>query len=86
MTSDNEQSDIEDIDCTQAIGELYAYLDDEIDDIESLRKLEKHLEHCHSCFTRTEVERALTERIQQAAKSKAPESLQDRLRDLVDKF
>lgn len=86
MTRDKDRTDIEDIDCTQAIGQLYAYLDDEIDDVESLRKLEHHLEHCHSCFTRTEVERALTGRIQKAAKSRAPESLQNRLRDLIDKF
>ena len=86
MTRDKHQTDIEDIDCTQAIGQLYACLDDEIDDVGSLQKLEHHLEHCHSCFTRTEVEGALTGRIQKAAGSRAPESLQSRLRDLIDTF
>lgn len=84
MTHDNNH--IEDIDCTEAIGHLYAYLDDEIDDMESLAKLENHMKHCKSCFTRSEVERALSGRIQKAAKSHAPASLQNRLRDLIQKF
>lgn len=86
MTQNKDGKHIEDIDCTEAIGHLYAYLDNEIDDAESLEKLENHMEHCQSCYTRSEVERALSERMQQAARTNAPESLQNRLRGLIDKF
>jgi anti-sigma factor (TIGR02949 family) len=86
MTHDKGNNHIEDIDCTEAIGHLYAYLDDEIDDMESLAKLENHMKHCQSCFTRSEVERALSGRIQQATKMNAPASLQNRLRGLIEKF
>lgn len=85
MTSDNENH-VDDIDCTEAISHLYAYLDNELDDIESLTKLENHMKHCQSCFTRHEVEQALSGRIRQAVKTNAPESLQNRLRGLIDKL
>ena len=81
-----DEKHIEDIDCTEAIGNLYAYLDNEIDDTESLEKLENHMKHCKSCFTRQEVERALSGRIQQAVKTDAPDALQKRLRGLIENF
>lgn len=86
MKNGNDNKQIEEIDCTEAIGQLYAYLDNEIDNKESLEKLENHMKHCKSCFTRSEVETALSGRIQQAVKTNAPASLQNRLRDLIDKF
>jgi len=86
MTKDKENIEIEDIDCTEAIDNLYAYLDNEIEDIESVRKLEHHLEHCHSCFTRSQVETALTSRLQKETDKKVPESLEKRLRDMIEKF
>lgn len=84
MNDDNNDNQVEDIDCTEAIGHLYAYLDNELDDIESLEKLENHMKHCHSCFTRNQVERALSGRIQKAVKTNAPSSLQNRLKNLID--
>lgn len=86
MTNDKDKTSIEDIDCTEAIDQLYAYLDGEIDDTGAIEKLEHHLGHCSSCFSRSEVERALNERIAKAAKSNAPESLQSRLRSMIDEL
>jgi anti-sigma factor (TIGR02949 family) len=86
MTHSNDNKHIEDIDCTEAIGQLYAYLDNEIDDNESLEKLEHHLKHCKSCYTRSEVEGALSGRIEQAVKTNAPTALQNRLRGLIEKL
>jgi len=86
MTKDNDIHDIEDIDCTEAIDKLYAYLDGEIDDAEVINRLEHHLEHCHSCFTRSQVETVLTDRMKAAAEKQTPESLKNRLRDMIDRF
>ena len=85
MTTD-KHDDFEDIDCTEAIDQLYAYLDGEIDDRESITRLEHHLDHCHSCFTRSQLEGALTERIRDAARERTPQDVQQRLKSLIDKF
>jgi anti-sigma factor (TIGR02949 family) len=77
---------IEEIDCQDAISQLYAYVDGEMDDHEAMEKLEHHLGHCHSCFTRSEVERALNKRIRESGKCQAPDALQSRLREMIEKF
>lgn len=76
----------DDIGCLQAIEAFYAYLDGELDDPESIANFEHHMSHCRSCFTRAEIERALTEHLRESAKSRAPEALRARLRNLIDKF
>jgi len=86
MTHDETHSTIEEIDCMQELELLYAYLDGELDDPEMLAKFEHHLKHCRNCFTRTEFESVLTERLKISVHSKVPESLQNRLRKLVDDF
>jgi hypothetical protein len=44
------------------------------------------MSHCRSCFSRTEIERALTSRIRESGKSLAPDALRTRLRKLMDKL
>jgi len=89
MTKDSDskdnESNIEEIDCLQAIEMLYAYLDGELDDNE-LEQYEHHMGHCRSCFSRSQLETALNKRIQDSAKDKAPDALQERLRNIIDKF
>lgn len=86
MSNGKDISETDEIGCLEAIEGLYAYLDGEIDDPETMAKIEHHLGHCRSCYSRTGLERALTERIRNSAKGQAPERLQHRLRDLIDKF
>ena len=78
--------DADDIGCLEAIESLYAYLDGEIEDPAELRAIEHHLGHCRSCFSRMELERTLTAHARKSAASKAPEALQDRLKDLLGKL
>lgn len=85
MTDKNDDTQTEEIDCLEAIDNLYAYLDGELDDPDTIRKFENHLDHCRSCYTRHELESRLSERLRTAAKAKVPEALRDRLRDLIDK-
>jgi anti-sigma factor (TIGR02949 family) len=83
-SKDNE-SNIEEIDCLQAIEMLYAYLDGELDD-EELEQYEHHMGHCRSCFSRSQLETALNKRIRQSGKDEAPAEVQNRLRSLIDKL
>jgi len=86
----NETDKHEDIGCLEAIETLYAWLDDELD-AEQTASFEHHLRHCKSCYSRAELERALTGHIRrstgQAAgegrQSAAPASLQNRLDKLL---
>ena len=39
MTNEKDNKEIEEIDCTEAIDNLYAYLDGEISDIKIINKL-----------------------------------------------
>lgn len=73
----------DDIGCLEAIEALYAYIDGELDDVSS-EQFEKHMAHCRSCYSRRDVERALTERLRRSGKAAAPASTEARLRKLLD--
>jgi anti-sigma factor (TIGR02949 family) len=83
--TDKDEPEVKEIDCLEAIGHLYAYLDGELDRVEKFQ-VEQHLEHCKSCYSRAQLEGAINERLTNFHKDEAPDSLQDRLRDLVDKL
>jgi anti-sigma factor (TIGR02949 family) len=86
MTSDKGKPAVEEIDCLEAIDNLYAYLDGELEDQAVLEKFEAHLGHCRSCYSRAGMEKALNRRIEKSGSGEPPESLQHRLRDLIDKL
>jgi hypothetical protein len=83
-----------DIGCLEAIESLYAWLDGELDDTEMVIGLERHIKHCQSCWSRAEMEKSLTKHIQQSTESefkstgdkRSPESLQQRLGDIIKKL
>ena len=83
MTHDKEQSHLEH-DCLEAIENLQAYLDGELNPAE-VEIFENHLDHCRSCFTRKEFEVVITKRIK-STKGRVPATLKSRLTDLIDKF
>lgn len=88
MSKDNDtdhEHGHDDIGCIEAIEALYAYLDGELDDA-SADDFERHMAHCRSCYSRTQVERALSERMQRENRAKAPAELESRLRKLIDEF
>jgi anti-sigma factor (TIGR02949 family) len=86
MKNEVDKPEIIDSDCLEAMDHLYAYLNEELDDKELLAKVEHHLGHCRSCFSRAEIEREINERINKSGKEKTPESLQYRLRNIIDKI
>ncbi len=84
MTESNDKSI--DIDCVHALEFLYAYLDGELDDPTLAEQVERHLGHCKSCYSRTEVERALTEHARSSRTVAVPERLQKRLKNLLEEL
>ncbi len=84
MTESNDKPI--DIDCIHALEYLYAYLDGELDDPVIAEQVERHLGHCKNCYSRTEVERALTEHAKSTQTLATPERLQKRLRNLLDEL
>jgi len=86
MNNSKDDHTHDDIGCLQAIEAFYSYLDGELEDPKSIKEFEHHVSHCRSCYSRADVERLLTNRMSESAKSSAPEQLQDRLRKLMDEF
>jgi anti-sigma factor (TIGR02949 family) len=86
MSNDRTKTDESDIGCLEAIEAFYAYLDGELDDPGCIADFEHHMSHCRSCYSRAEVERLLTDRAQETARSSAPEQLQSRVKKLMDNF
>jgi anti-sigma factor (TIGR02949 family) len=85
----SEQQDAvtpEEIGCLESIETLYAYLDGEIRDPADAAKIEHHLSHCRSCYSRAELERRLSRRLRSSGSLQAPDALRDRLKDLMDKL
>jgi anti-sigma factor (TIGR02949 family) len=86
MTDTKKLSEVDEVTCLEAIDWFYAYLDGELDDKESIAKMEGHLSHCRFCLSRKEFENALTERVRKSAKRHAPDTLQTRMKDLINRF
>jgi len=86
MSNDSDKHNAIDSDCLEAFDHLYAYLNGEIRDEHTLAKIEHHLGHCKSCFSRAQMERELNERLKSTDKDQAPESLQKRLQNLIKDF
>jgi anti-sigma factor (TIGR02949 family) len=86
MTNKTDKPDQLDSDCLEAFDHLYAYLNGELKDPDAVAKIEHHLDHCRSCFSRAQIERELNARLKQSGNDTPPESLQNRLKKLIDNF
>jgi anti-sigma factor (TIGR02949 family) len=73
------------ISCEDVLKHLVDFLHGEVDDIKTA-EIEKHLDSCRGCFSRAEFEKALKARVKNDGAEAAPEGLQNRLNDLMDKF
>lgn len=86
MSDKNDKSDIKEIDCLEAIGHLYAYLDGEMEDDAQRDQVKQHLDHCKSCYSRSQMEMAINNRLESMDASDGPETLQEKLRNVIDKL
>ena len=83
---DENRPDVKEIDCLEAIGQLYAYLDGELEGSVEKTQVEQHLEHCKSCYSRAQLEGAINQRLSSFHKIDAPDALQNRLKNIIDKL
>ena len=90
MNKAKDSSHVHNIGCLEAIEGLYAWLDGELDDAVTLESIEQHIGHCHSCYSRAQIEKILTVRIRESARDQvaaaAPESLHHRFVSLMKNF
>ena len=73
------------ISCSEAMSKLQAYLDKEVD-WPSEEEIHHHIEHCRECFSRTEFEKALRNKVEKLGSEKTPADVQARLSAMVKKF
>lgn len=86
MTNKSGKPELTDNDCLEAFDHLYAYINGELEDANSVAMIEHHLSHCRSCFSRAQIEREINERLKKTGKPKPPARLKNRLNQLIDEF
>ncbi len=82
MTDTKRTDDIREIDCDEVMRQLFDFLDGEVDETAE-HEIHHHIDECRSCFSRVEFERVLKERIRASKDEDLPESLQNRVADLM---
>ena len=75
-------NDTDNIGCEEALRRLFDYLDHELDE-HAHSEMEHHLSRCRSCFSRTEFERRLKQRLRETSDAQAPPRLQARVKRLL---
>lgn len=73
------------ISCDEALRQLYAYLDHELDS-RAHKAIEHHLSVCRSCFSRADFERRLKERLREARGARVSADLQARIRKVMHNY
>jgi len=73
------------IGCDEALKHLLEYLDQELGAAKH-REVEHHIEVCRSCFSRTEFEQRLKNRLRDAGRESSGESFEERIKTLLRQF
>ncbi len=66
------------VDCTSAIDQLYAYLDDHCPQVDR-EVIEEHLDECSPCLSAFDFHQELQDLVQSRCKSELPEGLRDKV-------
>lgn len=73
------------LDCEEVIELLFDYLDSEVSN-ELGSRIERHLKSCRDCFSRAEFEKHLRAKVRETAVAQAPERLQNRISEVLERF
>ena len=76
---------VADINCEEVMNHLMEFLDDEVATDKS-EEIHQHLHKCRSCFSRVEFERRLGDAVGDTDTTVATDDLQDRIKNMMDKF
>ncbi|MEN8197182.1 MAG: zf-HC2 domain-containing protein [Pseudomonadota bacterium] len=85
MTDSKKPETVREIDCDEVMRQLFDYLDGEIDETAE-HEIHSHIDECRSCFSRVEFEKTLKDKIRAGKDEALPDSLQDRVKDLMKSF
>lgn len=70
------------LDCEAVLRMIFDYLDEELEGKEAVR-VETHLQHCRSCFSRAEFERRLKTHLAEIGHQQVPVQLEQSVRSLM---
>jgi mycothiol system anti-sigma-R factor len=73
------------IECEQALRQIFEYIDHELDDTERTA-MEHHLHTCHSCYSRVEFERRLKAKLGDLKKDDADPAVRERIKRMLESF
>lgn len=73
------------LNCEQALGQLFAYLDRELQQHDHAA-MEEHLKVCKACFSRLEFERLLKSKVKELREERASPRVKGRVRALLKDF
>jgi mycothiol system anti-sigma-R factor len=79
---DDQHRDHEDADCSEALHELYTFLDGELT-VERRVHISRHLDDCHGCLEAFDFEAELRIVVSQKCREEVPESLRRRVADAL---
>jgi mycothiol system anti-sigma-R factor len=65
-------------DCAEILAQLYLFLDHEIDDASCL-EIREHLDECHPCLEKYDLDRVVKALVQRSCSEAAPEPLRERV-------
>ena len=85
MTDSKKPETVREIDCDEVLRQLFDYLDGEVDETAE-HEMHHHIDECRSCFSRVEFEKALKDKIRAGKDEALPDSLRDRVADLMKSF
>jgi anti-sigma factor (TIGR02949 family) len=74
-----------DLDCEEALRRLFEFLDHELAP-EERDAMQRHLQTCRSCYSRSEFERRLKAKLHELRQDDAPIDPQERIRRLLQSF
>lgn len=73
------------IDCEEALGGLFAFLDHDLDEAER-EAMQRHLSTCRSCFSRANFERQLKDKLHELRRDDAAQEASERIKRLLQSF
>jgi anti-sigma factor (TIGR02949 family) len=85
MTDSKKPETVREIDCDEVMRQLFDFMDGEAEKAAE-HEIHQHIDECRSCFSRVEFERVLKERVRDSKDEALPDSLQDRITDLMKNF
>jgi anti-sigma factor (TIGR02949 family) len=74
-----------DIDCEEALGRLFEFLDHELD-ADERDAVERHLQTCRSCFSRAGFERRLKGKLRELGEVEPTQAAVERIKSLLQNF